>query len=946
MLSYELNLTFENIYKVDFLEVLMKKGGRLFLLWLVFASLIFGVFVFSFEFIDACTSAGSPGTDHEHQICGSDCIDCGERHGGGGTQTAITGCIQEGSYDTITRTIQTDWRSCSVGGDGKGSCHVDWATTYETNYYCPRTSCSIACANPAGCANTCRQCPFSNRSLCDGLISFWPFDVSSGSNRTFAKDVWGGNNLEAINNPSFVSGVKGESYNFSGNNYLIRNASSDLLLNNYTYSAWIKLNDVPPINYAFGVLGIGSLYNDVGQDQAILIENSYVMDNHNSGAVGISYGDMYSPFVSGLFVNPSNLLSSWHLLILTRNTLDMKLKFYLDGTLIDSESLRTFNATYSNQIGKTPVIGIGVRDDHLLNTNYNIAFKGMLDEVAIWNRALTPTEIQNYYDSFNTTLQDAFWSNLRGNRISSSDAGDSVLMQVNGIGLQNKLINYTIKKVGVIDWNPFNWFTHTILHTESLGISDWQTELGTFFFNVKVENLANQSNELEVGSANDSAPVAIIASPPNHYNASVNQTISFTHASYDEDDMLRVKWDFGDGTSFVVENYSLALTPGLGNTLHNYSSAGTYTVKLNVSEMARNQSSVDSVNVKVIGSGISVFPVISSPASGLSSSNVIRFNASASYILNCSASSVPAADFAFATNNNEFNCSYILRPNNRTTKGFDVIANWNIGSLVVSGNWSNMSAVDFTKYFIQSGTYNVKLNLTYKPSLGRNISETVYSSFSVGSGWRCDAYETSAFWNKTDQIFNAVNNCTLYASESFRSCCPTIVNNVCNTTSKKCEGTASFCDDLTAFGRNTCEAASDRIILNSVSSDVVCGETIYYTNASGASCTNVTRCSCSWQSNDDECGVKISTDSDCEGGIIIPGGDSCFYNTVREDRCNDTGVIILHWNPVTPRASCRASSREIPCVSNTRLPVFDKFNFIFAVLGLVIIYAVFSRKFK
>jgi PKD repeat protein len=397
---------------------------------------------------------------------------------------------------------------------------------------------------------------------------------------------------------------------------------------------------------------------------------------------------------------------------------------YLDGVELDTYAYEDIEYRQINPPSGMSVPGINTNAP--LNFGRSIAgggtspggyINGSIDEVAIWNRALTPTEIQNYYDSFNTTLQDAFWSNLRGNRISSSDAGDSVLMQVNGIGLQNKLINYTIKKVGVIDWNPFNWFTHTILHTESLGISDWQTELGTFFFNVKVENLANQSNELVVGSANDSTPVAIIASPPNHYNASVNQTISFTHASYDEDDMLRVKWDFGDGTSFVVENYSLALTPGLGNTLHNYSSAGTYTVKLNVSEMARNQSSVDSVNVKVIGSGINIIPVINSPTETQIYENWVNFNISSSYVINCSQTMSP---YDLIIGN--LQCKYIHAPGNRTISGgHDLLVNWTITStdgrdrISRAGSWNNnySSVVDFKLLFDKKKERRAVVELNY-----------------------------------------------------------------------------------------------------------------------------------------------------------------------------------------------------------------------------------------
>ena len=157
---------------------------------------------------------------------------------------------------------------------------------------------------------------------------------------------------------------------------------------------------------------------------------------------------------------------------------------------------------------------------------------------------------------------------------------------------------------------------------------------------------------------------------------------------------------FGDGTSFVVENYSLALTPGLGNTLHNYSSAGTYTVKLNVSEMTRSKSAVDTRLVHVYKEGVSVKSIITSPENGIAYGNWIVFNASQSYVINCSSKAISPVDFVAGN----LNCTYFHRPGTRTLTGYEIILNWTVYSggrfaFNRAGSWSNYSNVEFPYYF-------------------------------------------------------------------------------------------------------------------------------------------------------------------------------------------------------------------------------------------------------
>ena len=198
---------------------------------------------------------------------------------------------------------------------------------------------------------------------------------------------------------------------------------------------------------------------------------------------------------------------------------------------------------------------------------------------------------------------------------------------------------------------------------------------------------------------------------------STNCSINFNQASYDEDDLLNITWSFVDSSKYSVLNYSWALTPDLGNVIHNYSSPGLYTIKLNASEMARNQSSVDSVNVKVIGSGINIIPVINSPTETQIYENWVNFNISSSYIINCSRT-MPSTDFTIC----DLGCKYLHSPNNRTVaNGHDILVNWTITStdgrerVTRAGSWNNnySSVVDFKLLFDSKRERRAVVELSY-----------------------------------------------------------------------------------------------------------------------------------------------------------------------------------------------------------------------------------------
>jgi hypothetical protein len=318
-------------------------------------------------------------------------------------------------------------------------------------------------------------------------------------------------------------------------------------------------------------------------------------------------------------------------------------------------------------------------------------------------------------------INSAYWANLIGGNITSADIADTVLMMAPGLHLDSKFINYTLYKQGAPSWNPLNWFTHTILQTSSLGVSDWKVEsAGDYSFRVKVESVENNSNILGASGSTDSNPQANMTSPVQDSKFAVNYPVNFVHSSYDEDDSLKISWNFGDGYNESYYNYSMALTPLLGNTNHTYLHAGVYTVVLTAQELTRAKSSTVSARIFVFEPGINVIPIISSPNTGTSYGNWVIFNASTSFVANCTRGPMASANFVAG----DLNCSYIHEPLKKTiTESYDIKLNWSVydstgrmeQGFPRSASWKNNYSyiADYQVYFEEAKRRNAVLSMTY-----------------------------------------------------------------------------------------------------------------------------------------------------------------------------------------------------------------------------------------
>ncbi len=203
-------------------------------------------------------------------------------------------------------------------------------------------------------------------SLDSGLVGMWSFD-GKDLNGTTAYDRSGqGNNGTLTNGPVPAIGKVGQALRLDGSDdYMDFGTSNSLNVDSaLTISMWFKRNGIG-----------GNLYHGLIQ-------------RFNSGVVGYQLGIMNDNtiiFYTNTVANPTYTLTddNWHHYVVTND--GSTTRFYVDGTQYGSaaQALTSVTSSVTNNIGRYGTQG---------NTN------GLIDEVRIYNRALTASEAKLLYN--------------------------------------------------------------------------------------------------------------------------------------------------------------------------------------------------------------------------------------------------------------------------------------------------------------------------------------------------------------------------------------------------------------------------------------------------------------------------------------------------------------------------------------------------------------------
>ena len=254
----------------------------------------------------------------------------------------------------------------------------------------------------------------------NGLVGWWPFNGNPN-------DESGNGNDGTVNGATLTTdrfGVASRAYSFDGvNNYISTTPTLPIGSAPRSVSSWFKTiaSAIPTSQYPNiqTITGWGNPFSG-----AVIFPQQVLAP---TGKAYFESGSGGNQIWSQNSVNDG----SWHQIVTTYAGNNGRVKMYIDGILQDS-SVVVALATASS------FFGIG-------NVSFaNVPFQGQIDDIGIWDRALTDQEISNLYfgcqDSLTSepTNQTASIGNSANFITSFSDPNSTFQWQTNiGLGFQD-----------------------------------------------------------------------------------------------------------------------------------------------------------------------------------------------------------------------------------------------------------------------------------------------------------------------------------------------------------------------------------------------------------------------------------------------------------------------------------------------------------------------------
>lgn len=296
----------------------------------------------------------------------------------------------------------------------------------------------------------------------NGLVGYWPFNGN-------ANDASGNGNNGTVTGATLSTDRKGmtnNSYAFSNDaHHIIINGLYQTSITNYTISTWFKKN-TGSLNQDGSIVSGASCNSTpvrTGLRAFIGTDNHCFFVAQSQNCVnGVGSGTTQTNYSDGLWHHFTGVFSA-----LPGNIQPSAFTIYIDGVMVAQ------NKTAQNY-NNLPIAPINNQSLPLIFGNgreYDDHFPGAIDDVGIWNRALTQQEITNLYRGCNDSIITAEPTNtnvgvgLNAQFTTASANGSSYQWQTNplDLGWQNVSNNnsytgastnaLTINKVSVSNHN-------------------------------------------------------------------------------------------------------------------------------------------------------------------------------------------------------------------------------------------------------------------------------------------------------------------------------------------------------------------------------------------------------------------------------------------------------------------------------------------------------------
>lgn len=222
-------------------------------------------------------------------------------------------------------------------------------------------------------------------ALTDNLVSYWKCDESSGN----LSDSVASNTLTNTNTATFVAGKINNGINLvraSSQYFTITDAAQTGLdfAGSFSFSLWVNLTSLPSV--------AGGQFDIVSKDN-VSVSRSYSLDAQTSDKLELivfnTPNQMSGLTNSAFFV--SGDVGSWVHTVGTYDSSTGTTVLYKNDA---SQALTQFGTTVSPLNGTAP-FNIGCRFSSSVAQNFT---NGKLDEIGVWSRVLTSTEVTQLYN--------------------------------------------------------------------------------------------------------------------------------------------------------------------------------------------------------------------------------------------------------------------------------------------------------------------------------------------------------------------------------------------------------------------------------------------------------------------------------------------------------------------------------------------------------------------
>jgi len=394
---------------------------------------------------------------------------------------------------------------------------------------------------------------YSAAVLNDGATSYWRLGTPSGS----VEADWAGSNdatlgsaVTATSSGAIVGDVSNAANLTGSASSSIVSSEQATVGSSYSIEFWLKTSTTSGgklVGYGNAKTGDSSNY-----DRHVYMANNgrLVYGNYNNATYTITSAASYND-------------NSWHHIVATQGPAGMTM--YVDGTLVGTNS-DTVAQGYSGywRIGGDNMNGWP-------NQPSSEYFSGQIDEVAIYQDALTADQASTHYRlAQGFTAPTAQFSAVSQDLSATFDAAAS-----SAPGSQT-IASYT--------WD----FGDNSATGSGVNPSHAYSAAGTYTVALTVKSSGGLSNTVTKSvtvTAPHAAPVAKFTSTVSGLSTSFDSSTSLTS---DGATLTGYAWNFGDGT-----------TSTLAQPTHVYPTAGTYTVSLSVTDSRSATSSAVAADVVV-----------------------------------------------------------------------------------------------------------------------------------------------------------------------------------------------------------------------------------------------------------------------------------------------------------------------------------------------------------